>query len=122
MVGPGVAPRKIEQVTSHNDVMPSLMDLLGIKMDDSPYGRSLFRSWPTRSATVAYNNHTNPVKRWAVITEDAKCVLEGTDPAALRIVRLADWADETVGFRAQPDRWTQNFGQAKRFMAFAGER
>ncbi|MEE8105178.1 MAG: sulfatase-like hydrolase/transferase [Planctomycetota bacterium] len=122
MVGPGVAPRTIEQVTSHNDVMPSLMDLLGVSMDDSPYGMSFFRSWPIRSATVAYNNHTNPVKRWAVVTEDAKCVLEGTDPADLRIARLADWADETVGFRAQPGRWTQNFGQAKRFMAFAGKR
>jgi hypothetical protein len=111
---PGEAPRSIDQVTSHVDLMPTLMDLLGWPQPVPPFGESLVNNVKTGAAIVAMGNRPNPPNRWAAIAGGYKTVLSENDGAVLRIIQLRDTADKSVTYASDPTRWRSSFAVAAR--------
>ena len=68
---------------------------------------------------VAFNNHSKPVHRWLVVTEEIKCAFVGRTRDTVRIEGLSDRADEPLWFRHGASRWDSNFGQVHRFLQWA---
>ena len=111
---PGQAPRSIDAVTSHVDLMPTLMDLLGWPQPVPPFGRSLVNEVKAGAAIVAMGNRPNPPNRWAAIAGGYKTVLAENDGDTLRIIQLRDTADKSVTFASDPSRWQASFAVAAR--------
>ncbi|HEX8524711.1 MAG TPA: sulfatase-like hydrolase/transferase [Tepidisphaeraceae bacterium] len=105
---PGMPAQKIDAVTSHADVMPTLLDVLGL--DPLPTsGRSIFAPGP-RAALVAMDNHEKTANVWAVITDTGRVILKTKNPAS--ITSLEDPKGAPVLFRASPSKWTDTLSQA----------
>src|SRR5262249_43407052 len=68
---PGLAPRDVDFVTSHADIMPTIADALGWNDKPKKLGRSIFQPVSTRYAMVANFEYKWP-KRWAVVTDERK--------------------------------------------------
>lgn len=109
---PGQAPRSIDAVTSHADLMPTLMDVLGWPQPGPPFGRSLVGEEKVGSAIVAMGNRPNPPNRWAAIAGGYKTMLAEEDGGSLHIVQLRDTADKRVTFTANPAVWKKSFAAA----------
>jgi hypothetical protein len=80
-------------------------------------GRSLFRSYPVRSAIVAQDNKLNPANRWAVITGESKSIwdlLPGEPPV---LVNFLDTGDKPLFFRNETQLWADNFKEVARFVS-----
>src|SRR5262249_44262362 len=104
---PGMPPGDVDFVTSHADIMPSIVDTLGCGQNKpNTLGRSIFQPVPTRYAIVA-NFEYGRVKRWAVVTDDRRTILERSG-RELEIIRLGDWEGRWLSFRAAPDAWNDN--------------
>lgn len=54
---PGYAGQVVDEVTSHADLMPTLMDILGWNDDVPSFGQSVFAKTDDRSALVADKDH-----------------------------------------------------------------
>jgi hypothetical protein len=114
---PAVAGRDVTTLTSHADLMPSLVDVLGWQAPAKPgLGKSIFQPG-TRFAAIANQNYRQRPLRWAVLTEGCKTILEGDTAADLRISSLLDWKGQGVSFLADPARWTANFQAVKKVQA-----
>ena len=111
---PGGAPRVITEVTSHADLMPTLMDELGWQQPVPPFGQSLFADVKRGGAVVAMGNRPNPPNRWAAIAGGYKTVLAEEDGKTLHIIQLRDTADKPVTFTSDPSRWQASFAVAAR--------
>jgi hypothetical protein len=111
---PERAPQYITAVTSHADLMPTVVDLLGWPQPVTPFGRVITRDEKNAAAVVAMGNRPNPPNRWAVIAGGYKTVLSENDGDALRIVQLRDTDDKRISFSADPTRWTSSFAAAAR--------
>jgi uncharacterized protein len=111
---PGQAPRSIDAVTSHVDLMPTLMDLLGWPQPVPPFGHSLLNDEKVGAAIVAMGNRPNPPNRWAAIAGGYKTVLAEGDGDTLHIVQLRDTADKSVTYSSDPSRWQPSFAAAAR--------
>lgn len=111
---PGQAPRSIDAVTSHADLMPTLMDILGWPQPVPPFGHSLLADFTVGSAIVAMGNRPNPPNRWAAIAGGYKSVLAEGDGDSLHVVQLRDTADKPITFSADPERWRPSFAAAAR--------
>ena len=109
---PGQTPRAIEAVTSHVDLMPTLMDLLGWPQPVPPFGHSLVNEVKVGAAIVAMGNRPNPPNRWAAIAGGYKTVLSESDGDTLRIIQLRDTADKTVTYTSDPSVWQPSFAEA----------
>ncbi|HEV7705794.1 MAG TPA: sulfatase-like hydrolase/transferase [Gemmatimonadaceae bacterium] len=109
---PGQAPRSIDAVTSHVDLMPTLMEVLGWPQPVPPFGRSLVNDVKVGAAIVAMGNRPNPPNRWAAIAGGYKTVLSEGDGDTLHIIQLRDTADKRVTFSADPSRWQPSFAAA----------
>jgi uncharacterized protein len=109
---PGQSPRVITAVTSHADIMPTLMDLLGLPQPMPPFGQSLAGPVSSGAAVIAMGNRPNPPTRWAAIAGDSKSILVQGAGDTLRIVQLLDSTDHPVSFSANPNRWQQSFAEA----------
>ena len=109
---PGQGPRVIEGVTSHVDLMPTVMDLLGWPQPVPPFGHSLVNDVKVGAAIVAMGNRPNPPNRWAAIAGGYKTVLTEGDDASLHIVQLRDTADKSVTYGSDPSRWKPSFAAA----------
>jgi hypothetical protein len=108
---PGQPPRVVDVVTSHADLMPTLMDYLGWPQPVPPFGHSLAGDVKGGAAIVAMANRPNPPIRWAAIAGDAKGVfVEESD--TLRLVHLLDTADHRLSYSADPARWQPAFAAA----------
>ncbi len=70
---PGVKPRRLNIITSHADMMPTIADVLGWE-SLSVLGKSIFEPGP-RSAWVAMDNHEHTAKTWAIITTHGRMIL-----------------------------------------------
>ena len=115
MYVPGLSGRVIDEVTSHADVMPTLMDVLGWDDGVTGFGRSIFARSPVRSAVVANYNVPNPSEKWAVVTADGKSIVYRRRGGTLDIVELRDKADRRVQFRGELNNWLENFLEVLRF-------
>ncbi len=109
---PGQAPRSIDAVTSHVDLMPTVMDLLGWPQPVPPFGRSLANEVKVGAAIVAMGNRPNPPNRWAAIAGGYKTVLTEGDGDSLHIIQLRDTADKSVTYGAHPEIWQPSFAAA----------
>jgi membrane-anchored protein YejM (alkaline phosphatase superfamily) len=115
---PGVAGRDVTALTSHADLLPSVVEVLGWQPPAQPgLGRSIFQPGGTRFAVIANQNYARRPQRWALLTEGCKTILEGDTAADLRISGLLDWQGRPLSFLEDPDRWTDNFEAVKRFQA-----
>jgi hypothetical protein len=113
ILGPGLEPRKIDEITSHADVMPSVMELLGWSVESGGFGRSIFQQGGRRVAIAAHNNHTRAPARWAVLTDDESSLFRGGRSDTLELIRLTDRAGTRLGFADSRPRWDANFGVAR---------
>src|SRR5262249_47297528 len=105
--------KKITEITSHADVMPTIADALGWRQNVPAYGRSLFDSRQPRTAIVAQSNqHHRPIV-WSVVTADRKTILEGRNQ--LRIIGLFDKNDRKLPFAGTAQGWDDNFAEVQRF-------
>lgn len=111
---PGETPRVITAVTSHADLMPTLMDILGWPQPIPPFGNILTRDVKEGAAIVAMGNRPSPPNRWAAIAGGYKTVLSEDDSDTLRVVQLRDTDDKTVTFSSDPTRWKGSFAAAAR--------
>ncbi|MEO8879792.1 MAG: sulfatase-like hydrolase/transferase [Gemmatimonadaceae bacterium] len=109
---PGQAPRSIDAVTSHADLMPTLMDILGWPQPVPPFGHSILTDFKIGSAIVAMGNRPNPPNRWAAIAGGYKTVLTEDAGDSLHIVQLHDTADKPMTYTADPARWRPSFAAA----------
>jgi membrane-anchored protein YejM (alkaline phosphatase superfamily) len=109
---PGQPPRRIDAVTSHVDLMPTLMDLLGWSQPVPPFGHSLVNDVKEGAAIVAMGNRPNPPNRWAAIAGGYKTVLSEGDGDTLRVTQLRDTADKRVTYASDPSRWQPSFEEA----------
>jgi membrane-anchored protein YejM (alkaline phosphatase superfamily) len=115
---PGVPGRDVTFLTSHADVMPSVLDALGWEPPaGAGLGKSIFRRGGPRFAVVAHQNWWKRPRRWAVITDEGKSLLEGADRESLWISSLFDRRGNQRLYRDDPDRWTANFQAVKRLRA-----
>ena len=114
MYVPGIPGRVVEEVTSHADLMPTLMDALGWNGEVRGFGRSIFAQVPVRSAVIANFNLPNPAKKWAVVTGDVKTIVHGLHGRPVQILELRDKTDRRIQFGA-PARWQENFEEVLRF-------
>lgn len=111
---PGQGSRSIDAVTSHADLMPTLMDILGWPQPVPPFGHSLLADFEIGSAIVAMGNRPNPPNHWAAIAGGYKSVLAEGGGDSLHIVQLRDTADKPITFSADPERWRPSFAAAAR--------
>ncbi|HEY7860626.1 MAG: sulfatase-like hydrolase/transferase [Gemmatimonadales bacterium] len=111
---PGRPPRVIDAVTSHADIMPTLMDLLGWPPPVRPFGQSLVGEVTRGAAIVAMTNRPNPPNHWAAVAENAKAILALGPGDTLHITALADTDDHPLSYRADPTRWRAAFDAAAR--------
>jgi len=109
---PGRPPRVIDAVTSHADLMPTLMDYLGWSQPVPPFGHSLAGDVKGGAAIVAMANRPNPPSRWAAIAGGAKGLFVEGDGGTLHIARLLDTADHRLSYSADPARWQAAFAAA----------
>jgi Sulfatase len=115
---PGVPGRDITALTSHADLMPSLVEILGWKPPAQPgLGKSIFERGASRFAIIANQNYKKRPQRWAVLTDGGKTVLEGSEAAQLRIISLLDRSGRRASFLRDPDRWAANFQAVKMLQA-----
>lgn len=112
---PGRQRERVERITGHHDVMPTLVDALAWPVSFRQWGRSLIERGGEGVAVVAYNNDTNPVKRWAVITGELKSVLVGAVGERLEIEDLRRRLDDTrMSYRNERALWETNFREVAR--------
>jgi len=102
---PGQPSRVVDVVTSHADLMPTLMDYLGWPQPVPPFGHSLAGDVKGGSAIVAMGNRPNPPSRWAAIAGDAKGIFVDGPGDTLHLVRLLDTTDHPLSYITQPARW-----------------
>jgi hypothetical protein len=115
---PGVPGRRVTTLTSHADLLPSVVDALGWQAPaHAGLGRSLFRRGADRVAFIAQQNYKKRPDRWAVVTEGRKAILEGDAAADLRITSLLSPTGKHLLFHENPDAWLLNFRHIKRFQA-----
>lgn len=110
---PGRGHREIRHVTSHMDVLPTIVDLLGWEQPAGAMGRPLLDDGPAGRAIAADTNFPGPSYRWAVITGDRKSIVESDGDGSLRIVSLTDTSEHPAFFKDEPARWEENFGQIR---------
>ena len=106
---PGQAPRVINTVTSHADLMPTLMDYLGWPQPSLAFGNSFARDVRDGAAIVAKGNRPNPPAQWAAIAGDSKIVLVEGEDGTLHIGRMVDTSDHAVSYGSDPARWRAPF-------------
>jgi hypothetical protein len=109
---PGESPRVITAVTSHADLMPTIVDLLDWPQPVTPFGHILTGDVNNAAAIVAMGNRPNPPNRWAAIAGGYKTVLSEDDDATLRVVQLRDTDDKRVTFSSDPTHWKASFAAA----------
>jgi glucan phosphoethanolaminetransferase (alkaline phosphatase superfamily) len=98
LCGPGTRGRRIEgAVTSHADLMPTVLDLIGID-DRSGFGRSLLRPAAGAVAVIAHNNYAEGPKVWRVVGESGWAELrpDGKGGVAVRSYSEGSGADDAV--------------------------
>jgi uncharacterized protein len=111
---PGARPRTVQAVTSHADLMPTLMDLLGWLPPVPPFGQSLAGEVKSGTAVVAMGNRPNPPNRWAAVADGAKGIFVLGSGDSLHVVQLFDIDDHRLSYRANPARWRAPFAAAAR--------
>ena len=111
---PDIPGQQVSFLTSHADIMPTLVDALGFDNVPSPrrLGQSLFEPVPFRHALVANFEYDRP-RRWAVVTDGRKSIVDVVGkPAELEINSLLDWNGRRVTYRQDPEAWTDNLRSA----------
>lgn len=73
--------------TSHADVMPTIMDLIG-GPNLSLYSGSIFQPAEDAVAVIAMNNHTKPAKIWRLVTSGMSAEFQGSIEEEVRFKRL----------------------------------
>jgi membrane-anchored protein YejM (alkaline phosphatase superfamily) len=111
-----------KSVTSHADIMSSIVDALGWQLPPKTYGSSIFRPNGVRTAVVAQNKQTNPVDTWAVITNDCKTILSERYDGKMEITALSDRTGQNLSFRQNPSRWKMNFAEVKKLESELGSK
>lgn len=104
---PGIRPGKIQGVTSHLDIMPTLFDVLGWPVPDSAQGMSLFNPERTSGALVVFQNKPYQARRWAAVTDGRKSIWQLADgDDAPEVIDLVDTDDAPLAAEAG---WLDNF-------------
>jgi arylsulfatase A-like enzyme len=114
---PGGTPQAIDSVTSHNDLMPSIIDALGWEALPEASGRSIFRAGPPSAAVVAGNARSGRVKQWAMIVGERKLIFSARDEGrpAVRIEDLYDLHDNRQHYATAPADWHAAFDALRAF-------
>jgi glucan phosphoethanolaminetransferase (alkaline phosphatase superfamily) len=110
---PGRQAETFTDVTSHADIMPTIMDALGWRVEVPCYGQSIVNGRGPRCAVVAQSNQHHRPTVWAVVSGDRKTIVEG--PNRLKIIALFDRQERKLQFSADPASWTANFAHVQRF-------
>ena len=112
--GPGIPVGTTEARTSHADLMPTIADWVGLRRplgappESIVAGRPLPLDPPLVEpgyAIAAHNEHTRAPRRWAVLTEREKALLEGA--RRLRLDGLVDEQDRPAAYPADPARFAR---------------
>jgi Sulfatase len=109
---PGGKGSTFAELSSHADIMPTLMDVLGWRTPPC-YGQSILHGQRPRAAVVAQNNQNHRPTVWAVMTEGKKTIVEGRN--TLEIIALLDSKDRKLPFGADTRAWADNFAEVQRF-------
>ena len=112
---PEIDPTTIESITSHADVMPTLMDLLGWPDVPGTWGTSVLDTSRFPAAIIARARSIRPPNTWVVVTPGAKSKVLGSSGDELQLSKLLDHHDQDLRFDDDPARWHDNFAQVLRF-------
>jgi len=110
-----------DEITSHADVMPTLMDVLGWANTVPEFGQSVFTGTHARSALVSSKNHPFAPDTWAVVTQELKTAVDGRPGSPLKIVGLFDRSDSQVRFRRDSPDWDRHLREILRYESLLSE-
>ncbi len=94
---PGQTPREINTLTSHFDLIPTILDAIGVRARAGDYGlgRSLLSEAPRDHALVAMCSHSN-TERWGVVTTAHKVDFNFTRDKSFTLNAVFNRRDEPV--------------------------
>lgn len=98
---------QIAQVTSHLDIMPTVLDVVGLPAPAAPLGRSIFNGSRQSYAIVAGNNGRRLPKSWAVITDQHKVQYQWQSEGYLNVAGVYTREDTRVA-DVHPDMLRSN--------------
>lgn len=118
LMAPGVKAKTINRITSHLDVMATVLSIAGLGGDMPTGGNPGDRLQSPGYAIVTQNNGTKPPNTWAVITKDRKSVVTRDSGGRLRITGLLDLADRKLEYRINRNEWRRNLNEVAAFQRF----
>ena len=94
---PNKISRKINRVTSHLDIMSTIIDLMGWKIPSDTIGHSLLSVNDEKDvfAIVTRNKGKRLPTQWAVVSENLKIIYKYTTSNELSIIDVLDSTDNT---------------------------
>jgi len=112
---PQIDPTTVRGITSHADIMPTLLDILGWPEVPGAWGQSVFDVSRVQVAVIASKRPIRPPNEWAVVTPGVKSILFGETGEELQLRKLLDRNDQGFSFANEPALWQDNFAQVLRF-------
>ncbi len=95
---PGRSPAVITKVTSHLDVMETLLHMLNLPPEPGAYGRSIFLDDPLAHAAVAMMNRPETPNMFAIVTGKRKMLIDTTTK---RVIAETDPNDTELPYGKQ---------------------
>jgi membrane-anchored protein YejM (alkaline phosphatase superfamily) len=110
---PGVEPADVTFVTSHADILPTIVDALGHEKKPDSLGQSLFAPVSFRYAIVSHFEYKKCML-WAIATEDRMTVFERDYQDNVEIIGLTDWKGQRQPYRSEAKQWDDRFRIVRR--------
>lgn len=106
LIGPGIEAGSRQEISSNQDLWPTVAALLGLNLSQPESGRSLLHESAGGAAFVAHNQHTAAPRRWAVIAGGRKVLLKHEGGTVPRITALLDLDDRPLAYVS--GAWDEN--------------
>lgn len=97
---PGIAKGQSAAVTSHLDIMPTVLELAGLPIPTGLHGSSLLAPAGAAYAFVAHNNQNRRPTKVAVVGKGAKLILDLSEPGRPRLEDLLTPDDQQLRLNA----------------------
>lgn len=116
---PGSLPKEYSQITSHTDILPTILDIVGIPPIELGFSQSIFfadRKW---SAVTSRQNHDNTPKQWSAVTAKGKSFFNLSPCNNAEFTSFRDTSDEPTLYLDDPTGWLSNLELVSRLEKIA---
>jgi arylsulfatase A-like enzyme len=108
IIVPGRKAADVWKITSHVDIMPTILEAVGLPQPTRPFGHSLLTPAAgdsVGSAVSAMVSREDGPRRWAVITATGKLLLDLPASAPPRVHQVLGPGDTPASFREAPGHY-----------------